>query len=242
MSYNHTMSEASVLTSLRAEVTKYHMPEEAKELIIDSEFLVLCGVTAAGKNTIANYLLEHDNFGYVVSHTTRAPRENHGVLEKNGEAYWFVDDARMLDLVQKQQFVEVKSVHGDTFYGTSIMSIKNVLGQGKRPLGEIDVQGALELVEASHNLRPLFVLPPSYEIWMERLGGRGSISQGDKDRRFASAKKELELAINHPAFLLLVNNEVELSSAEIMRGISSDPETQKERRQLARELLEYINK
>ena len=235
------MDESGLATLLRAAVDKYHMPEDAKEIIIKSGFLVLCGVTAAGKNTIVNYLLQHDNFGYVVSHTTRKPRENHGDLEKNGESYWFVDNATMLDLVQKQQFIEVKTVHSDT-YGTSIQSVKNVIDQGKRPIGEIDVQGALELVEAANQLRPVFVLPPSYDIWMERLGGRGSMTQGEKDRRFASAKKELELAINHPAFLLLVNNEVEQSAAEIMRGISSDPGTQEERRQLARDLLEYISK
>ncbi len=238
--YNQAMNASSTVTQLRGMVSNYKMPDEARALLASSEFLVLCGVTAAGKNTIVNYLVEHDNFEFVVSHTTRKPRENHGVLEQNGKDYWFIDDVAMLDLVQNQQFVEVKAVHGDTFYGTSIMAIRHALTLGKRPTGEIDVQGAVELLEAARDLRPVFVLPPSYDTWMQRLGGRGSLSQGEKDRRFSSARNELELAISHPAFLLLANHAVEESAAEIMNGIVSDQSTQDARRELARELLSYL--
>jgi guanylate kinase len=229
-----------ILTSLHASVASYSMPEDAKALIASGEVTLLCGVTASGKNTIANYLVSHGNYQHVVSHTTRLPRENHGVLEQDGSEYWFVTPEQMLDLVQKQAFIEVKAIHGDTCYGTSIEAVKVVVEAGNHPVMEIDVQGALELTEAVPTLRPLFILPPSYDVWMERLGSRGFISDGEKMRRLRSASMEIETALDHPAFLLTVNHEVELTAAEIINGIDLSSGTQAAYRQLAKDLLESI--
>lgn len=233
--------EEAVYTQLKKAVNAYAMPAAARQVVINSHMLPLCGVTAAGKNTLTSYLLSHGGFGYVVSHTTRKPRENHGILEQSGNDYWFVSDEQMLQLVLGKAFVEVKAVHGDTFYGTSIAAIENVLKAGKRPISEIDVQGALELTKAVPDLRPVFILPPSYDIWMERLGTRGFMSYGEKERRLHSAKMELEIAIANSEFLFVINNEVEQTAAEIQGGVDSSTNPQAERRQLAQELLEYVN-
>ncbi len=233
--------EDPVLVELRKAVDTYVMPPAAKQTVATSQLLILCGVTAAGKNTISSYLLSHGGFGYIISHTTREPRENHGVLEQSGNDYWFVNNHEMLDLVKNNAFVEVKAVHGDTFYGTSIESINNVLLAGKRPIHEIDVQGALELTKAIPDLRPVFILPPSYDIWMERLGTRGFMSYGEKERRLHSARMELEIAINNKAFVFVINNEVEGTAAEITNGIDTSEPIQAERHNLAKELLEYVN-
>ena len=155
------MNEHQVLSELHGAVSQYVMPDHAKQLIGSGEVTVLCGVTAAGKNTIANYLVECGNYAHVVSHTTRQPRENHGILEQNGVEYWFVSPQEMLELVRDKAFVEVKAIHGDTCYGTSIKAIESVITAGKHPVVEIDVQGVLELTEAVPSLRPLFILPPS---------------------------------------------------------------------------------
>lgn len=232
--------DSQTLTRLHAAVTAYQMPQSAQQLALSSNLLLLCGVTAAGKNTIANYLIAHDNFETVVSHTTRQPRANHGIMEQSGKEYWFVTPEEMLGLAEDMAFLEVKAVHGETCYGTSISSVQKAVVDGKRPVMEIDVQGALELSQAVPHLRPVFILPPSYDVWMERLGTRGSISDGDKDRRLQSARMEIETALNHPAFVLLVNHEVELTAAELMKGMTADTSAQNEARELAKELLQYV--
>jgi len=232
----------NTLTELKKAVASYVMPIEAKQVISRSRMLVLCGVTAAGKNTITSYFLNHGGYGHVVSHTTRKPRENHGILEKSGTEYWFVSDKEMLSLIKNKAFVEVKAVHGDTFYGTSIAAIDSILKANKRPVHEIDVQGAVELTKAMPDLRPVFILPPSYEIWMERLGTRGFMSFGEKERRLGSAKMELEMALNNKSFLFVINNEVEQTVAEINSGTDGNEAIQGERRKLAEELLEYVVK
>ncbi len=135
---------------------------------------------------------------------------------------------------------DVKAVHGDTCYGTSIASVQKAVTDGKRPVMEIDVQGALELTQAIPSLRPIFILPPSYEIWMERLGTRGSISDGEKMRRLRSASMEIQTALDHPAFLLVVNQEVNFTAQDLIRGIQPDSHSQQEARELALELMQYL--
>lgn len=237
---NPDAAASTITTALTKAVYGYVMPQDTKEIVDNSKILLLCGVTAAGKNTIIHYLVEHANYEFVVSHTTRKPRYNHGELEENGVVYWFVSEAEMLRLVQEQAFVEVKVVHGDTFYGTSLAAIQHATKAGKIPIKEPDVQGALEYVKALPHVRPVFILPPSYEVWMERLGTRGFMSEGEKTKRLASAKMELQMAIDNPDFVMLVNNEVEETAAEIIRGIDNSRETQAELRKLAQELLDYI--
>ncbi len=228
------------VTALHEIVASYQMPDAAKKILGSGEVTVLCGVTASGKNTITNYLLGHGPYAHVVSHTTRMPRENHGILEENGNEYWFVSPEKMLELAQKGAFIEIKAIHGETCYGTSIKAVQQVIDQGKHPIMEIDVQGALELTQAIPTLKPLFILPPSYDVWMERLGTRGFISDGEKERRLHSAIMEIETALAHPAFVLTVNREVELTAAEIMHGVDMSDETQQAHRTLAKELLESI--
>ncbi len=216
------------------------MPVHARELMNSGEVTLLCGVTAAGKNTIVNYLIGHGSYEHVVSHTTRKPRENSGVPEQNGVEYWFVEPSEMLSLVQRQAFVEVKAIHGETCYGTSISAIESVLKRGVHPVMEIDVQGVLELTEVVQQVRPLFILPPSYEVWMERLGMRGAMSDGEKERRLRTASMEIRTALDHEVFTFVVNHEVEMTAAEIMRGVDTSDATQAERRKLAEDLLETI--
>lgn len=188
-----SLSEINLLKQL---VDSYFMPKQAKNILTNSDLLVICGVTAAGKNTIVNHLIEFDNYEHVVSHTTRRPRYNHGQLEQNGQDYWFVSDQEMLSLVEKRAFIEIKAVHGDTFYGTSINAVKNVLKHKKHPVLEIDIQGAIELATVANSLNPVFVIPPSYDVWMERLNNRGHMDSHEKSRRLSSAKTELKIALN----------------------------------------------
>lgn len=222
-------------------VQAYHMPAAAKKLVKSSGLVVICGVTAAGKNTIVNYLIEHSGFAYMVSHTTRAPRVNAGKPEQDGRDYWFVDEAKMLELVQTNAFVEIKQVHHTTFYGTSIMAIEQAVLSGKRPITEIDVQGAQELMAEVPSLRPLFVIPPSYDVWLERLANRGALSPEEQAHRFASARAELKLAIDDERFLIVVNRDFHDTVAEIMQGVDDSPKTQAARRDLTRQLLAHLS-
>ena len=227
-------------TNILAAVNGYMMPTMAQKILQVVNPLVLCGVTAAGKNRVADELYKKGKFERVVTHTTRKPRSNDGKDEQNGVDYWFVDNAQMLQQVNDGQMVEVQAIHGDTFYGTSVEALHKIARDHKRPVLEPDIQGALSLIKAVPGLSPVFIIPPSFEVWMERLGTRGNISDGDKERRLHSARTELETVLNSRQFLFLINQEASQTALEIIQGVSADANTQHTRRLLAEELLQYV--
>lgn len=219
---------------------QYKMPHKAKQLLAASNPLLLCGVTAAGKGTVASKLLELGGFKAVVSHTTRAPRANHGVLEQNGEEYWFVSEAEMLEMIKRGELLEVKDIHSGTFSGKSIFELDKVISHNQRPIFDIDVKGALEFVKIINDLKPIFLLPPSYDIWMERLGTRGSMTDIERTRRLKSAKNELTTALANSHFVLVINHEAELTAQEILKDTYSSPELQHQAHSLANDYLQFL--
>ncbi|MDO8591600.1 MAG: guanylate kinase [bacterium] len=223
-------------TQLLAAIRDYKMPFAAAAFLNQNPPLIISAVTASGKNTVANYILKNQpNYRETVSHTTRPPRPG----EVNGIHYWFVDEAKMLGLVRTEAFVEVKAVHGETVYGTSLQAYKTVLESGHTPLLVIDVQGAEELRRGLEKIRPFFILPPSYEEWMNRLHSRGVIDDDDKTIRLASAKRELKTALANPAYILIVNDKVE-QTAEIILAAEVDTSVQDKNRQLAEAILSKL--
>lgn len=221
---------------LLQEVKNYKMPSSAAKFLSQNPPLIISSVTASGKNTIANYILNHGRYyEETVSHTTRPPRRD----EINGTHYWFVDDNEMLRLVQNRDFVEVKVIHGETIYGTSIKSYKSVTSRGRQPLLIIDVQGVEEISDAIGTLKPFFLLPPSYEEWMNRLHSRGVVTLKDKTQRMVSARRELQTVLKNPAYLLVVNDNVGRTAGEILLG-KINTAKQIKNRQLAQKLLEHL--
>src|SRR3990167_7928620 len=149
---------SDIRQQLLEEVKKYTMPVAAAAFLAENPPLIICSVTASGKNTVANHIIATTDYRETVSHTTRPPRAG----ETNGQHYWFVNEAKMLALVRSGGFVEIKAIHGQTIYGTSINAYKLVLNDGYKPLLVIDVQGVEEISQAVPALRPYFILPPSH--------------------------------------------------------------------------------
>lgn len=223
-------------TQLLAAVKKYKMPTGLAIFLDQNPPLIICSVTASGKNTVANHIIATTSYRETVSHTTRPPREG----EVNGQHYWFVDEAKMLGLIRDQAFIEVKVIHGETIYGTSIESYKSIIEQAYKPLLVIDVQGVEEISQAVPQLRPYFILPPSYEEWMSRLHSRGVITEADKSERLASARRELQTVLDNPAYISVVNDKVDEAAQEILSGKVTE-ESQKASRQRTKELLAKLN-
>lgn len=216
-------------------VRSYKMPSVADQLLSTNKPLILCGVTAAGKDTILKHIEQNSQWRHVVTHTTRKPRDG----EANGENYWFVSEDEMLRLVLDQEMIETKAVHGKTVYGTSIKAYKSVLDQAHKPLLRIDIQGVLELANQIPDLQAAFILPPNFEVWMERLEKRGRMSHVEKVQRLRSAQTELKEALRSRHFIFVVNREFAVTSVEILKGVS-DGLTQHRNRELAQQLIDHV--
>ncbi len=220
-------------------VKNYQMPEKAKEVLAQSKPLLIASVTGGGKNTIIDELLKTNQYHYIVSHTTRQPRENHGVLEINGENYWFISEDDLIVELEEQKFIEAKIVHEQSVYGTSISEFERAITLGKIPLIEIDVQGVAEMKTQAPDVLAVFLLPPSFEVWMQRLDKRNNFSEAELQTRMQTAKKEIIAAFDGD-FVMVVNDNLQATVNDVSQLASNKQKNDSNARNLAHSIIENL--
>lgn len=227
-------------------ITSYYAPIEARELIESTRIVLLVGISGAGKDTIKTQLLTSGDFMDIVSHTTRAPRSNNGYIEQDGVDYHFIDmnDARLM--LEKLAFIEAKYVHG-TIYGTSIAALQKVHDAHRIAVTDLDVQGVDEYRAISPEVTALFIVPPDYETWRERLMKRyESIEafEAEWPKRRKSAIDELTHALDEvPYYHFIINDDLERAVrviGEIAHRKDSFNRHDDEARLRARDLLDTL--
>ncbi len=197
--------------TLQRLVDNYAIPASAIDLVQKTRIVLLVGVSGAGKDTIKHRLLETGGYHHIVSHTTRAPRENGGVLEQDGVEYHFITKERAAEMLQNGEFVEAKK-YGDNIYGTSVTEIQKAHDDGKVAITDIEVQGVAEYKAISSDVIAEFILPPNYQEWQRRLlaryGQKGADPQ-DIQRRMQIAIAELKEALEQSYYHFIVNEDLD---------------------------------
>lgn len=199
-------------------IENYQAPRSARELVAKHSPLGIAGPTGSGKDTIAHYLTQSENYSLIVSDTTRDPRKHHDGYEVNGVHYWFIDKETAAEKVKNGKYIEVKWVHGTTLYGTSVGAYRHVVEAGRTPLLVIDVQGMEDLMDEFTEFEPILLLPPSFEIWQQRLDGRGDMDLEQKLRRLNTALVEMAKPFEQPRFHPVINHEVVETAKTIKSG------------------------
>lgn len=225
---------------LKDKLKKYQVPKTAIDLIKNTKIVFLVGVSGSGKDTVRKALVETGNYHYIVSHTTRQPRLNHGILEKDGRNYHFVNQQQVLNMLSNNEFVEAKMFSGN-IYGTSIAEVQKAHDENKIAITEIEVKGVAEYQQIAHSTMPIFLLPPDFKTWQQRLLSRyeGEPDPADLQKRMQTAKHELEEALEKPYFEYVINRDIEKTVEivdEIAHGRHSDKKNQ-EARAIAQQLL-----
>lgn len=226
---------------LKLAVDTYTMSDRSRELLAQSPIVMMVSITGGGKNTIIDELLKTNQYHYVISHTTRKPRENNGELEKNGVNYWFLSEEEMESKLRNGDFIEAKWVHDSYVYGTSIDELRAALETGKTPLLEIDVQGVEEIQRAKPDAQAIFIVPPDYDTWMKRLTNRGEVFDEELKKRIVTAGKELQTALANESFDFLVNDDLD-HAVETAKKIIASEAVDTNGREIAQRLLEQIRK
>ncbi|HET7673114.1 MAG TPA: hypothetical protein VFK11_01195 [Candidatus Saccharimonadales bacterium] len=230
---------------LKTLLDSYAVPDEAVELLRKAKVVFLVGVSGVGKNTILRELLKTGKYKLVISHTTRKPRENHGVLEQNGVDYYFIDEVEAGRMLRAGEFIEAKIYSGNV-YGTSLKEVQDAYAEDKIAISDIEVQGVAEYMNASDNVTPIFILPPNFETWQYRLNkryGSKEPDQADMQKRMDTAKKELREALSKDYFQFVINDDLSRAVTavdEIAHG-SLSAEKNDNARQLAQELLDKLS-
>jgi guanylate kinase len=167
----------------------------------EGKLIIFSAPSGAGKTTIVQYLLTKiPQLEFSISATTRPPRGG----EKNGKDYYFISKEEFLHRIAKKQFVEFEEVYSGTFYGTLRTEIERIWERGKTVIFDIDVEGGLHLKRKyDDQALAIFVQPPSLEVLIERLTGRGTDTAEKLSERFIKAEKELNYA---PQFDIILKN------------------------------------
>jgi guanylate kinase len=170
---------------------------------------VLSGPSGVGKGTVVDALRRLAPHVWVsVSCTTRAPRPG----EVDGVAYHFVDHAEFERLVAGGALLEHAEFAGNR-YGTPREPVLEHLAAGVPTLLEIDLQGARQVRAAMPDAQFVFLAPPSLDVLVRRLGGRGTESVAALAERLSQA--QVELAAEPEFDQVIVNAEVEQAAADL---------------------------
>lgn len=152
------------------------------------------------------------SLGLPVSATTRSPRPG----EVDGVSYHFLSDDEFGARVEKGDFLEWAQVH-DHRYGTLRSEVEACFGRGESVILEIDVQGGFNVRKAYPDVVLIFIEPPSWDVLVERLRGRGTESEESLAIRLNTARGELELADTYD--VRIVNDDLDAAVDELARTL-----------------------
>jgi len=187
-------------------LANYQLSDSAKKSLLRIKLVLLVGPSSSGRNTIISELLKSGKYHYIVSDTTRKPRENNGVLEQNGREYWFRTEEELLADLQKGEFLEAAIIHDQQVSGISMRELEVAAAEGKVAINEIEVVGAHNIQAAKPDGLFFFVVPPSFDEWMVRMSARGELPADEVRRRLSSAVQEITTALSRPYYRFIVND------------------------------------
>lgn len=157
------------------------------------QVLVMSGPSGSGKSTVVNKLCAESPVRLVkmISATTRPIRPT----ETDGEDYYFLTDEEFSRRQQADEFVECEEVHSSgCWYGTLKSELQRASDLNGWAFLEIDVKGALQVMEKYPGAVTVFLKTPSEEVFEQRLRARGTESEEVIQRRLNTAREELRFA------------------------------------------------
>jgi guanylate kinase len=180
------------------------------------QFVVLSGPSGSGKTTIVERLLVTAPVKLVksISATTRLPRKN----EIDGEDYYFLSREEFAAKQAGGEFLECAEVHSSgNWYGTLKSEVRRARDLGGWALLEIDVQGAMRIMQEHPNALTIFLRTSSEAEFERRLRARGTESEEVIQRRIETARKELQFAPRYR--FQVINDDLDQAVRDINRII-----------------------
>lgn len=180
------------------------------------KLFLISGPSGVGKGTVCREIFKKDlNLYFSVSATTRSPRNE----DKEGVTYFFKTKEEFERLIDEGAFLEWAQYNGN-YYGTLKEPVLKNLNDGKNVILEIDVKGALQVMENYSDGVYIFIAPPDEKALFERLKNRGSETDEEIERRLSAAKEELKLKDRYD--YVVVNDVVENAVLKIEKIINKE--------------------
>jgi len=197
--------------TLKSKVAAYQPAKSVVDLLNTTPVLLLVAISGGGKDTIKHRLLATGNYHHIISYTTRAPRGNDGVMEQDGVDYHFIDFDTATGMLERGEYIE-SDLYANNIYGTGVADIVAAQNEHKIAITDITIEGAFHYLELAPPVKVVFLLPPSFEIWMQRLLSRyndNTLNPHDKRLRLQEAITEIKEAIDDDDMYIVINDDLE---------------------------------
>ena len=187
------------------------------------KLVVLSAPSGAGKTSICKELLKRNkNWLFSVSVTTREKRDN----EVDGVDYIFISKEKFEHLDKFGELIESEWVHGNR-YGTQVVPLEEALGNDKIMLIDVDVKGAMNLIEDfEDDVISIFIEPPGMndadkkESLSDRLQKRGNTNDTLIKQRLK--RFDLELSYKEKFNFSYVNEKLEDATDKVEKFIKEN--------------------
>ena len=152
----------------------------------------------------------HRTFHFSVSATTRPARPG----ETNGVDYHFVDSEAFESMVEEDRLLEWAEFAGSR-YGTLRGEVLDYLEVGRDVVLDVELTGALHVMESYPDAVSIFVMPPSIEELESRMRGRRDMSESQIATRLALAQEQMQVGPDRFRHVV-VNEDLDATVAAIM--------------------------
>jgi guanylate kinase len=174
---------------------------------------IISAPSGSGKSTLVaavRSLVEGLDFS--ISYTTRAPRGS----EIDGREYHFTSREMFERMIAAGEFLEWAEVFGN-YYGTAVSALDHAREAGRDLLLDIDVQGAMQVMQKLPAAVSIFILPPSPQVLEMRLRHRSEAEhmtvEAVIERRLQAAGRELEGLAGYR--YAIVNDNLDIAISEL---------------------------
>jgi guanylate kinase len=174
------------------------------------KIIIITAPSGAGKTSITRYLLQQfPSLTFSISAATRKPRGS----EVHGKDYYFISEEDFKQKIQHNEFLEWEMVYEGKYYGTLKSEMDRIWSEGKTPVLDIDVKGAIHVQQQyPGQCLSLFIQAPSVDELKKRLESRGTETPESLHTRLSKA--EYEMSFRHKFDAVVINDDLEKAQRE----------------------------
>ena len=178
--------------------------------------IIISGPSGVGKGTVLREVMRRKpELQFSVSATTRPIRPS----ETDGVNYHFMSKEAFEKLIAEDGLLE-HVTYADNYYGTPEKPIDEANARGISVVLEIEVQGALKVLEKRPDAISIFIAPPSYAELENRLVGRGDTAPEIMKERLRIARWECENAEKYQ--YIVINDTVESAADQVVSILTAE--------------------
>lgn len=200
------MNEATFNQHIATLVPSYKPSLATHERLAQVTLVAVVGPSGVGKTTV----MELSGLPMVVSDVTRKARPG----EVNGVDNVFRSDYQaILQEVQAGEFVQIARGSQGDFKGTKASRYPET-GFATMAITTAALPVFYRL--GFKAVRPVFIVPPSYDAWAKRLKGRrNQVSNALFETRMQEAKSSFAQALSNLEFVFILNDDARTAAAEL---------------------------